>query len=70
MESGARGVPPTLTVQNDLIWTVLTLIGILPVSTHIGGSGAFSLAFSITQRDVVPSAKPDADREPCAVWLA
>jgi hypothetical protein len=36
MESGAREVPPTLTVQNDLIWTVLTLIGILPVSTQIG----------------------------------
>jgi hypothetical protein len=31
---------------------------------------AFSLAFSITQRDVVPSAEPDADRKPCAVWLA
>jgi hypothetical protein len=46
------------------------LIGILPVSTQIGGSGAFSPAFSITQRDVVPSGKPDADREPCAVWLA
>jgi hypothetical protein len=30
----------------------------------------FSLAFSITQRDVVPSAEPDADRKPCAVWLA
>jgi hypothetical protein len=30
---------------------------------------AFSLAFSITQRDVVPSAEPDADRNPCAVWL-
>jgi hypothetical protein len=37
MECGAREVPPTLTVQNDLIWTVLTLIGILPVSTQIGG---------------------------------
>jgi hypothetical protein len=31
---------------------------------------AFSLAFSITQRDVVPSTEPDADRKPCAVWLA
>jgi hypothetical protein len=31
---------------------------------------AFSLAFSITQRDVVPSAELDADRKPCAVWLA
>jgi hypothetical protein len=31
---------------------------------------AFSLAFSITQRDVVSSAEPDADRKPCAVWLA
>jgi hypothetical protein len=38
MESGALEVPPTLTVQNDLIWTVLILIGILPVSTQIGGS--------------------------------
>jgi hypothetical protein len=37
MESGALEVPPTLTVQNDLIWTVLILIGILPVSTQIGG---------------------------------
>jgi hypothetical protein len=34
MESGAREVPPTLTVQNDLIWTVLTLIGILPANIH------------------------------------
>jgi acyl dehydratase len=30
---------------------------------------AFSPAFSITQRDVVPSAELDADRNPCAVWL-
>jgi hypothetical protein len=30
---------------------------------------AVSLAFSITQCDVVPSAEPDADRNPCAVWL-
>src|SRR5450631_4238453 len=29
MESGALEAPPTLTVQNDLIWTVLILIGIL-----------------------------------------
>jgi hypothetical protein len=28
---------------------------------------AFSPAFSITQRDVVPSAEPDADRNSCAV---
>ena len=28
---------------------------------------AFSLAISITQRDVAPSAEPDADRKPCAV---
>jgi hypothetical protein len=40
MESGALEVPPTLTVQNDLIWTVLILIGIPPVSTQIGGSAA------------------------------
>jgi hypothetical protein len=31
---------------------------------------AFSLTLSITQRDVVPLAGPDADRKPCAVWLA
>jgi len=31
---------------------------------------AFCLAFSITQRDVVPSAELDAGRKPCAVWLA
>jgi hypothetical protein len=31
---------------------------------------AFSPAFSITQRDVVPSAELDAGRKPCAVWLA
>ena len=37
MESGAVEVPPTLTAQNDLIWTLLILIGILPVSTQIGG---------------------------------
>jgi len=30
----------------------------------------FSLAFSITQRDVVPLAAPDADRKPHAVRLA
>jgi hypothetical protein len=33
-----------------------------------GGSGAFSPAFSIIQRDVVPSAEPDADpRTLCGV---
>jgi len=37
MESGALEVPPALTAQNDLIWTVLILIGIPPVSTQIGG---------------------------------
>ena len=42
MESGARRVPPTLTVQNDMIWTVLNLIGILPVSTQNGGYFAHS----------------------------
>ena len=40
------------------------------VAAPNGGSGAFYPAFSITQRDVAPSAEPDADREPCAVWLA
>jgi hypothetical protein len=34
-----------------------------------GGSARVLLAFSITQRDAVPSAEPDADRKPCAVWL-
>jgi hypothetical protein len=29
---------------------------------------AFSLAVSITQRDVVASAELDADRKPCAMW--
>jgi len=42
-----------------------------PETAHIAaGVRAFSLAFSITQCDVVPSAEPDADRRPCAVWLA
>ena len=55
--------------QNSLIQTASLLTGI-ELTKLIGGSGAFSPAFSITQRDVVPSAEPDADREPCAVWLA
>jgi hypothetical protein len=42
MESGALEAPPTLTVQNDLIWTVLILIGILPVSTQIGGTACLT----------------------------
>jgi hypothetical protein len=41
-------VPPTLTVQNDLIWTVLTLIGILPVSTQIDGSARCYLSWQRT----------------------
>jgi hypothetical protein len=48
IESGAREVPPTLTVQNDLIWTVLTLIGILPVSTQIDGSARCYLSWQRT----------------------
>jgi hypothetical protein len=44
------------------------LIGTKPTLAQ-AARRAFSLAFSITQRDVVPSAEPDADRKPCAVWL-
>jgi hypothetical protein len=44
--------------------------GTEPISTpNQAARHAFSPAFSITQRDVVPSAEPDADRKPCAVWL-
>jgi hypothetical protein len=46
---------------------VRSKVGLPPVTA---GRRAFFLTFSITQRDVVPSAEPDADRKPCAVWLA
>jgi hypothetical protein len=39
-------------------------------ASRTAATRAFSLPFSITQRDVVPSAEPDADRKPSAVWLA
>jgi hypothetical protein len=45
------------------------LTSIQAISRRSAARRAFSLAFSITQRDVVPSAEPDADRKPCAVWL-
>ena len=55
MESGAVEVPPTLTAQNDLIWTLLILIGILPVSTQIGGSTRVSPLYAATLRNHFPS---------------
>jgi hypothetical protein len=63
------GRPRQVRIQNFQIWTALVLADIELTSRISAARRAFSLAFSITQRDVVPSAEPDADRKPCAVWL-